>query len=100
MGEEEKQQVMAAVRDIVGLAAEFTELPATLDKIEDERGIRFAFTIEKKSGQLYCEYEPAIAVAGLTEFCLKGKVRRGEFTFSQKRQNKLVPLSFSASISC
>jgi len=100
MGEEEKQRVIATVRGLVRLAAEFTELPATLDKIEDERGIRFAFTIEKKSGRLYCEYEPAIAVAGLTEFCLKGKVRRGEFTFSEEEAEQVGFAVIFASISC
>jgi hypothetical protein len=90
MGEEEKQQIIAAVREIVSLASKFTELPATLNRIEDERGVRFAFTIGKPSGRLYCEYEPAIAVVGLTEFFLKGKVRRGEFSFSPGEEEKLV----------
>jgi hypothetical protein len=90
MGEEIKQQVIAAVTEMVRLASKFTELPATLNKIEDERGIRFAFTIEEKTGRLYCEYEPSIAVAGLTEFFLKGKVRRKEFTFLPEEEEKLT----------
>jgi hypothetical protein len=89
MGEEEKQQVRATVREMVRLASEFTELPAALNKIEDDLGGRFAFTIEMKAGRLYCEYEPAIAVAGLTEFFLKGKVRRRELTFTQEEVEKV-----------
>lgn len=89
MGEKEKQQVIAVVMEMVRLASEFTELPSALNKIEDERGVRFAFTIEKKSGRLYCEYEPAIAVAGLMEFFLKGKVRRKELTLSQEEVEKV-----------
>jgi hypothetical protein len=89
MGEEEKQQIIAAVKETIEIASQFTELPVALTKIEDERGIRFAFTIKKKSGRLYCEYEPAIAVAGLTEFCLKGKVRRREFTFSEEEAGQV-----------
>jgi hypothetical protein len=90
MGEEEKQQVIAAVREMVRLASKFTELPTTLNKIEDERGIRFAFTIEKPAGRLFCEYEPAITVAGLTEFFLTGKVKRREFTFLPEEEEKLT----------
>lgn len=90
MGEEEKQQVLAAVKETIDLASRFTELPSVLTKIEDKRGIRFAFTIEEKSGRLYCEYEPALAVAGLTEFFIKGKVRRRQFTFSPEEQEKVM----------
>ncbi|HWS99832.1 MAG TPA: hypothetical protein VN256_06110 [Pyrinomonadaceae bacterium] len=89
MGEEEKQQVLAAVKETIDLASRFTELPSVLTKIEDERGIRFAFTIEEKTGRLYCEYEPALAVAGLMEFFLKGKVRRRELNFSQEEVEKV-----------
>lgn len=89
MGEKEKQQVRATVREMVRLASEFTELPAALNKIDDELGGRFAFTIEMKAGRLCCEYEPAIAVAGLAEFFLKGKVRRRELTFTQEEVEKV-----------
>lgn len=90
MGEEIKQQVVAAVREMVRLATKFTELPATLNRIEDERGIRFAFTIEEKTGRLYCEYEPAIAVPGLMEFFLVGQVRNRELTFSYEEKEKVT----------
>jgi hypothetical protein len=90
MGEEEKQQIIAAVREMVRLASKFTELPSTLNRIEDERGIRFAFTIEEKIGRLHCEYEPSIAVAGLMEFFLMGKVRRRELTFSHEEKEKVA----------
>lgn len=90
MGEEEKQRVLDEIREIINLASRFTELPPVINKIEDERGIRFSFTVEEKTGRLYCEYEPAITVAGLTEFFLKGKVKRREFTFSQEEQEKVM----------
>ncbi len=90
MGEEEKQQILATVKEIIDLASNFTELPSVLTKIEDERGIRFAFTVEEKTGRLYCEYEPALTVAGLTEFFLKGKVQRKEYAFFPEEQEKMT----------
>jgi hypothetical protein len=90
MGKEEKRRVLAAVREMVELAARFTELPPALIRVEDARGIRFAFTVEGKSGRLYCEYEPAVAVAGLTEFFLKRKVRRRELAFFPEEEEKLA----------
>ncbi len=90
MGEDQKQQVLAAVKEVIELASRFTELPSILTKVEDERGIRFAFTIELKTGRLYCEYEPALAVAALTEFFVKSYVRRGDTTLSQDDEEKVT----------
>jgi hypothetical protein len=74
---------------MVRLTTKFTGLPATLNRIEDERGIRFAFTIEEKTGRLYCEYEPSITVPGLMKFFLVEHVRHRELTLStgQKMDN-------------
>jgi hypothetical protein len=75
---------------MVRLSTKFTELPTTLNRIEDERGIRFAFIIEEKTGRLYCEHEPAIAVPGLMEFFLVGQVRHRELTFFYEEKEKVT----------